>query len=257
MRVVYPVCCGVDVHKSVIVATIAPTDPKGITSYEQRSFKTLNPDLKTFRNWLAERDCRQVCMESTGKYWIPLSNVLEEHVRVVLVHPKYVRAIKGKKTDKIIASACDRNIGSDQRFKLNQAMGHMDCLDEMVARCELEPLVRMLPYCELVKPIAEMPGVTELSTVLILSEIGADDARLHVSYDRERRELQLLRSQGAEEPKARTADRGISLEVPRIEGLRCVETRAAGVMLCDSQGAEPRILPGLSSFGASFSMNLT
>lgn len=39
-------------------------------------------------------------MESTGKYWIPVFNILETHMHVVLTHPKYVKAIKGKKTDK-------------------------------------------------------------------------------------------------------------------------------------------------------------
>ena len=100
MKVVYPICCGLDVHKNVIVATIASTDASGITAYEQRSFETLNPDLFALRDWLLARGCLDVCMESTGKYWIPVFNVLESHVNVVLTHPKYVRAIKGKKTDK-------------------------------------------------------------------------------------------------------------------------------------------------------------
>lgn len=41
-----------------------------------------------------------VCMESTGKYWIPLYNVLEDEMNICLAHPKYVKAIRGKKTDK-------------------------------------------------------------------------------------------------------------------------------------------------------------
>ena len=100
MKIVHPICCGLDVHKSLIVATIATTDKDGVTTYEQRSFSTLNPDLLELRSWLLSRECRDACMESTGKYWIPVYNVLEGHVDVVLTHPKYVRAIKGKKTDK-------------------------------------------------------------------------------------------------------------------------------------------------------------
>lgn len=100
MRIVRPICCGLDVHKSVIVATIASAGADGVTSHEQRSFSTLNPDLRRLRDWLLERGCPEVCMESTGKYWIPVFNALEGHVRVVVTHPKYVRAIKGKKTDK-------------------------------------------------------------------------------------------------------------------------------------------------------------
>jgi transposase len=101
MRIVYPVCCGVDVHKNIIVATIAITDKSNITQYITESFNTLNPDLFRFRAWLTDHNCFHVCMESTGKYWIPIFNILEEaNIYVLLTHPKYVRAIKGKKTDK-------------------------------------------------------------------------------------------------------------------------------------------------------------
>jgi transposase len=100
MKIIYPICCGVDVHKRTIVCTIAATDKNNITSYSQKSFSTLNADLYAFRDWLLENDCHHVCMESTGKYWIPVFNILEDHVHVILTHPKYVRAIKGKKTDK-------------------------------------------------------------------------------------------------------------------------------------------------------------
>ena len=100
MRLVYPVCCGLDVHKKVIVATIVTTDNVGISSYKQRSFSTINSDLKLFHDWLLENNCKHVCMESTGKYWIPVYNYLEADIEVCLTHPKYVKAIKGKKTDK-------------------------------------------------------------------------------------------------------------------------------------------------------------
>jgi len=101
MKIVYPVCCGVDVHKNIIVATIAITDKSNITQYITESFSTLNPDLFRFRTWLTNHNCFHVCMESTGKYWIPVFNILEvANIHVLLTHPKYVRAIKGKKTDK-------------------------------------------------------------------------------------------------------------------------------------------------------------
>jgi len=101
MKIVHPICCGVDVHKRVIVATIATTCNNNITTYITESFTTVNADLFRFRDWLKERGCYDVCMESTGKYWIPVFNVLEDAgMKVLLTHPKYVRAIKGKKTDK-------------------------------------------------------------------------------------------------------------------------------------------------------------
>lgn len=100
MRLTYPICCGLDVHKNVIVATIVTTDKTGISKYNQKSFSTINSDIQKFHNWLIENDCKHVCMESTGKYWIPIFNYLERDIDVCLTHPKYVKAIKGKKTDK-------------------------------------------------------------------------------------------------------------------------------------------------------------
>lgn len=100
MKIVYPICCGMDIHKRIIVATIAATSPEGVTSYEQRTFSTFNSDLAKLREWLVGRNCRDACMESTGKYWIPIWNALEAEIRLTLAHPKYTKAIKGKKTDK-------------------------------------------------------------------------------------------------------------------------------------------------------------
>ena len=100
MRLAYPICCGLDVHKKVIVATIVTTDNVGVSTYIQRSFSTINSDLVLFHDWLIVHNCKHVCMESTGKYWIPIYNYLEADIDVCLTHPKYVKAIKGKKTDK-------------------------------------------------------------------------------------------------------------------------------------------------------------
>ena len=100
LKIVYPVCCGIDVHKSFIVACIASTDDKGITTYKKKRFSTFTGDLRRCASWLAENNCKDVCMESTGKYWIPIYNTLETTCHIVLAHPKYVKSIRGKKTDK-------------------------------------------------------------------------------------------------------------------------------------------------------------
>lgn len=100
MKIVYPICCGMDIHKKIIVATIATTNAQGITTYEQKTFSTFNTDVIKLRDWMIEKNCRDACMESTGKYWIPIWNILESEMHLVLAHPKYTKAIKGKKTDK-------------------------------------------------------------------------------------------------------------------------------------------------------------
>ena len=100
LKIVYQVCCGMDVHKAFVVACIATTNERGVTSYTTKRFSTFTGDLRRCAAWLGENNCRDVCMESTGKYWIPVYNILEKTCKIVLAHPKYVKAIRGKKTDK-------------------------------------------------------------------------------------------------------------------------------------------------------------
>ncbi len=100
LKIVYPICCGMDVHKSFVVACIASTNAQGVTTYKSKRFSTFTGDLRRCAAWLSENDCKDVCMESTGKYWIPVYNILETTCTIVLAHPKYVKAIRGKKTDK-------------------------------------------------------------------------------------------------------------------------------------------------------------
>ena len=99
LKIVYPICCGMDVHKSFVVACIASTNSQGITSYKSHRFSTFTKGLRELSQWLLQNDCRDVCMESTGKYWIPIHNILEPTCKIVLAHPKYVKSIRGKKTD--------------------------------------------------------------------------------------------------------------------------------------------------------------
>jgi transposase len=89
-----------DVHKNFLVACIATTDERNHTTHQIKRFSTFAGDLRRLSDWLAANNCRDVCMESSGKYWIPVFNILEKTCNVCLTHPKYVKAIKGKKTDK-------------------------------------------------------------------------------------------------------------------------------------------------------------
>jgi transposase len=100
LRIVYPICCGIDVHKKFIVACIASTNDKGVTTYRSSRFSTFTKGLRELSEWLHSNSCKDVCMESTGKYWIPVFNILEATCQITLAHPKYVKAIRGKKTDK-------------------------------------------------------------------------------------------------------------------------------------------------------------
>jgi len=98
MKVVHQICCGVDVHKSFIVATIIKTEGL-MPQYAKKRFSTFNNGILRFKQWLLENNCRDVCMESTGKYWIPVYNLLEDEINVVVASPKWVKAVKGNKDD--------------------------------------------------------------------------------------------------------------------------------------------------------------
>ena len=99
MKLTYPICCGVDVHKTFLVATII-TSEYVMPHYYQKWFSTFYNGLVAFKKWLLEYDCKDVCMESTGKYWVPIWNVLEDSCHVVIANPKWVSAVKGNKDDK-------------------------------------------------------------------------------------------------------------------------------------------------------------
>ena len=100
MKVIYPICCGVDVHKSFLIGTIITTTGGVEPHYQKKRFSTYNNDLHRFCNWLLSNNCKNVCMESTGKYWVPVFNILEERgIATTIANPKWVKAVKGNKDD--------------------------------------------------------------------------------------------------------------------------------------------------------------
>ena len=99
MRVTYQTCCGVDVHKSFLVATIIKTTGGIEPSYQKKRFSTFNNSILLFKQWLLDNNCHDVCMESTGKYWVPVFNLLEDEINVTIANPKWVKAVKGNKDD--------------------------------------------------------------------------------------------------------------------------------------------------------------
>lgn len=99
MKVVYQICCGVDVHKSFLVATIIKTTSGAQPSYQKKRFSTFNNSILAFKKWLLDNSCRDICIESTGKYWVPVFNLLEDEINITIANPKWVKAVKGNKDD--------------------------------------------------------------------------------------------------------------------------------------------------------------
>ena len=102
-------CCGLDVHKTWIYACIGIADANDRVEYKQARFSSFTKGLQELCDWLAKYHCSDICMESTGKYWIPVFNILEKNILwVTLSHPKYTKPMKGNKTDRKYAKwICD------------------------------------------------------------------------------------------------------------------------------------------------------
>lgn len=95
MKVVYEICCGIDVHAKMLVACLLSADGEK----EIRSFSTMTDDLLRLRDWLVAGGCTHVAIESTGVYWKPVFNILEDALTVILINPEHAHALRGRKTD--------------------------------------------------------------------------------------------------------------------------------------------------------------
>jgi transposase len=101
MDVVYTHCCGLDVHKKEVVACVIVPGEDGRATKTIRRYGTMTDDLEGLAAWLRGAGCAVVAMESTGVYWQPVWNVLEEAggFELLLVNARHVRNVPGRKTD--------------------------------------------------------------------------------------------------------------------------------------------------------------
>lgn len=99
MELVYERCCGLDVHKKMVVACLILPDEKGKQSKEVRTFRTTTQELLLLRDWLVLTGCTHLAMEATGVYWKPIYNVLDGAVELLVVNACHIKAVPGRKTD--------------------------------------------------------------------------------------------------------------------------------------------------------------
>jgi len=92
-------CAGIDVGKTFIVVCVMTGAAQAEPSVEVRRFGTFNEELEDLRLWLISESCTHAVMESTGSYWKPIFNILEESIEVVLANARDVKGRKGHKTD--------------------------------------------------------------------------------------------------------------------------------------------------------------
>jgi transposase len=96
---VYPNCAGLDVHKKFVVVCRLVVDEQGNTLRELRQFSTMTADLENMADWLLAGGCTHVAMESTGVYWQPIHNILENRLEIFLVNAQSIKRMPGRKTD--------------------------------------------------------------------------------------------------------------------------------------------------------------
>jgi transposase len=100
MDVLYERCCGLDIHKRTVVAClVVPSAGGGRPQKEVRTFGTMTHDLLALADWLEAHGVTHVAMESTGVYWKPLHNLLEDRFTLLLVNAQHIKAVPGRKTD--------------------------------------------------------------------------------------------------------------------------------------------------------------
>src|SRR5947207_329388 len=99
MQVMYERCCGLDVHKKTVVACVLITSSDGQVHKQVRTCPTTTAGLLALADWLASLQISHVAMESTGIYWRPAFNLLEEDRTIILVNAQHMKAVPGRKTD--------------------------------------------------------------------------------------------------------------------------------------------------------------
>ncbi len=96
MDVLYKQCCGIDIHKNMLMACVITS----VRKKEIRQFGTMTEDILQLVQWLKDTDCEMVAMESTGNYWKPVYNILEEQeIPIMIVNAQHIKGVPGRKTD--------------------------------------------------------------------------------------------------------------------------------------------------------------
>lgn len=99
MEIVHPCCAGLDVHKKTVVACALTTAPNGQLHKQIRTFGTLTAELLALGDWLQTLGVTTVAMESTGEFWKPVYNLLEDQFELLVVNAQHIKNVPGRKTD--------------------------------------------------------------------------------------------------------------------------------------------------------------
>jgi transposase len=98
MDILYPRCACLDVPKQTVVACVRRLRKRKVKQ-EVRTFGTTTSQLLALADWLAEEGVTNAAMESTGVYWKPVWNILEDQCQLLLVNAQHIKQVPGRKTD--------------------------------------------------------------------------------------------------------------------------------------------------------------
>jgi len=99
MEAMFRCCAGLDVHSETVAACVRRMDDLGRIHAEVRTFETMTHDLMALSEWLKAEGVTHVAMESTGVFWKPVYNILEERFQILLVNARHIKNVPGRKTD--------------------------------------------------------------------------------------------------------------------------------------------------------------
>jgi transposase len=214
MEVLYPRCCGLDVHKDTVAACLRLVIDGKLVK-EVRTFATTTVSLIALSEWLTQNKCTHIAMEATGVYWKPVWHILSDgDFELVLANAAHVKNVPGRKTDvkdadwvsdllahgliageknpAKLARLADQRVKASQetlrealrgrvtkrhRFLLRLHLGQIDALDAAIAELDREVETGIAPFRTAVEQVTSIPGVKNLSARAILSEIGIDMSR--------------------------------------------------------------------------------
>jgi transposase len=99
MENIFACCAGLDVHKESVEACVRRIEPNGRVHLETRHWGTMTRDLLAMADWLAAEGVTNVALESTGVFWKPIFNILENRFTVLLVNARHLKQVPGRKSD--------------------------------------------------------------------------------------------------------------------------------------------------------------
>ena len=135
-----------------------------------------------------ENECRDACIESTGKYWVPVFNLLEDDINVTIANPKWVKAVKGnkddakdsrlfrslKKSDSAIESIEGYQMTDSPKYRIPLVRVHLDYITSTINDIDTMLDSLITSYKNAVQLLCTIPGVGRNSAITVISEIGTD-----------------------------------------------------------------------------------